>query len=171
MRTFSKTIIEDFSLNRRSGMLVVLFLWNYRIGKKILSLRRETSGVFWLPYLSCLALAKLLSLIFGCSVPFSCGIGRRVFFPHGLYGVFISGKACVGDDCTIMHQVTIGSNFSPRRAVTLAPVLGARTFVGVGAKLIGGIEIGADAKIGANAVVIESIPRGAVCRAPKADIK
>lgn len=161
---------EDMSRNRRSGMLTVVFLWNYRLGRRLLMMRRNGVGVAWLAYIPVVVVAKTLGLMLGCSVPFSCKLGRRIMFPHGLYGVFISGLAQIGDDCAVMHHVTIGANFLPGRVRMKAPIVGDGTFIGAGAKVIGGISIGERVKIGANALVVEDVAADCICLAPKAVI-
>lgn len=170
MTTLAQLIREDFSGNRSSGLLTVIFIVNYRLGRYLLIRRRNGKKLAWIPYAPALVFSRILSLVFGCSAPFSCALGRRVIFPHGLQGIFISGKAEVGDDCTIMHQVTIGSNFLPGKSDSLAPSIGRNTFIGVGAKIIGGISIGDNVKVGANALVVSSVESDSVCLAPKATI-
>jgi serine O-acetyltransferase len=85
-------------------------------------------------------------------------IGRRVFIDHGM-GIVIGETAVVGDDCTLYHGVTLGGtswNKGKRH-----PTLGRSVVVGAGAKILGPIDIGDDAKIGSNAVVVRDIPAGA----------
>lgn len=161
---------EDFRGNRGGGMLTVAFLWNYRLGRRLLMMRRKGIVTAWAAYVPAVVVAKAMGLLFGCSVPFSCELGRRIVFPHGLYGIFISGLARVGNDCAVMHQVTIGSNFLPGKADTKAPVIGDWAFIGAGAKVIGGITIGERVKIGANALVVEDVAAGSTCRTPKAEV-
>ena len=73
-------------------------------------------------------------------------------FPHGLYGIIISHNAKIGKNCTIYHQVTIGSG---------AAVIGDNVTIGAGAKIIGNVTIGDDCRIGANAVITKDVPSGA----------
>jgi serine O-acetyltransferase len=85
-------------------------------------------------------------------------LGRRVFIDHGM-GVVIGETAEIGDDCTLYHGVTLGGtswNKGKRH-----PTLGRGVVVGAGAKILGPITIGAEAKIGSNAVVVREIPPGA----------
>jgi len=82
-------------------------------------------------------------------------IGRRVFIDHGV-GVVIGETAIVGDDVVIYQQVTLGG-------VSLTkgkrhPTVGNNVVIGAGAKILGNITIGDDAKIGANSVVIKNVP-------------
>jgi len=84
-------------------------------------------------------------------------IGHRLFIDHGM-GVVIGETAEIGDDCTLYHGVTLGGtswNEGKRH-----PTLGNRVVVGAGAKGLGPIEVGDDARIGSNAVVIKSVPTG-----------
>jgi serine O-acetyltransferase len=84
-------------------------------------------------------------------------IGRRLFIDHGA-GVVIGETAEVGDDVTLYHGVTLGGtswSTGKRHPTVLSGVL-----VGAGAKILGPITIGADARIGANSVVIEDVPPG-----------
>ena len=103
----------------------------------------------------------------GADIPLSCVLPDSCLFPHGIYGCFFSTKAVIGENCTILHHVTIGSNFD-RKFVDggvdwKAPVVGGGVFIGAGAKIIGGITIGDNAKIGAGCVVWQDVPAGATC--------
>lgn len=75
--------------------------------------------------------------------------------PH-LNGIFIHQNAVIGENCTIFHQVTIGAN-EHRKEFWLAPKIGDSCYIGVGAKIIGGITIGDNVRIGANAVVTQNV--------------
>lgn len=84
-------------------------------------------------------------------------IGKKLFIDHGA-GIVIGETAIVGDECMIYHGVTLGG-------VSLAhkkrhPTLENGVMVGAGAKVLGAITIGANAKIGANSVVTKDVPAG-----------
>lgn len=85
-------------------------------------------------------------------------VGRRVFIDHGM-GVVIGETAQIGDDCTIYQGVTLGGT-SLTRGAKRHPTLERGVIVGAGAKVLGGFTIGADAKIGSNAVVTKPVPAG-----------
>ena len=85
-------------------------------------------------------------------------IGRRVFIDHGM-GVVIGETAIIGDDCTLYHGVTLGGtswNKGKRH-----PTLAQGVVIGAGAKVLGPITIGKNAKIGSNAVVVKDVPENA----------
>lgn len=85
-------------------------------------------------------------------------IGRRVFIDHGM-GVVIGETAVIGDDCTLYHGVTLGGtswNKGKRH-----PTLESGVVIGAGAKVLGPITIGKNAKIGSNAVVVKDVPENA----------
>jgi serine O-acetyltransferase len=96
---------------------------------------------------------------YGIELDYSTHIGRRVVIDHQS-GIVISGYARIGDECRIRHNVTIGirSLHDP----TGAPVLGVGVELGAGAVLLGRITIGDGATVGANAVVVDDVPPGAV---------
>lgn len=90
----------------------------------------------------------------------NCIIGRGAQFGPGLVfihstGIVINGKVRGGEQIHIEHQVTIGAQDRE------SPQLGDRVFIGAGAKIIGAVTVGSDARIGANAVVVSDIPERA----------
>ena len=85
-------------------------------------------------------------------------IGRRFFIDHGM-GVVIGETAEIGDDVTLYHGVTLGG--TSWKEGKRHPTLGNGVVVGAGAKILGPISIGENAKIGSNAVVVKDVPAGA----------
>lgn len=81
-------------------------------------------------------------------------LGRRFLIDHGM-GVVIGETAEIGDDVFIYHQVTLGgtSTVGGKRH----PSIGNNVIIGAGAKVLGAIEIGDGARIGANAVVVAPV--------------
>jgi serine O-acetyltransferase len=86
-------------------------------------------------------------------------IGPGFFIDHGM-GVVIGETAEIGSDVTLYHGVTLGGtslNKGKRH-----PTIGDRVVIGAGAKVLGAIVVGNDTRIGANAVVVKSVPANAV---------
>ncbi|MEX2247747.1 MAG: serine O-acetyltransferase [Dehalococcoidia bacterium] len=85
-------------------------------------------------------------------------IGQGLFIDHGM-GVVIGETAEIGDDCHILQGVTLGGTSLYR--TKRHPTLGNRVTVGAGAKLIGAVNIGDNARIGAGSVVVTNVPENA----------
>lgn len=86
-------------------------------------------------------------------------LGPGMFIDHGT-GVVIGETAEVGEDVTLYHGVTLGGTTLQRGK--RHPTIGDRVTIGAGAKVLGPIEIGADSRIGANAVVVRTVPAHSV---------
>ncbi len=96
--------------------------------------------------------------ITGIEIHPAARIGRRFFIDHGM-GVVIGETAEVGDDCTIYQGVTLGGTSWQKGK--RHPTLENGVVVGAGAKVLGPFVVGADARIGSNAVVTKAVPAGA----------
>ncbi len=82
-------------------------------------------------------------------------IGKRVFIDHGI-GVVIGETTIIEDDVLIYQGVTLGGvSLNPGKR---HPTIREGVVIGAGAKVLGNIEIGANAKIGANSVVVKPVP-------------
>lgn len=90
--------------------------------------------------------------------------------PHQFYGIFISQGATIGKNCTIFQQVTIGSNTLGDSKSAGAPVICDNVYIGAGAKIIGAVTIGKNARIGANCVVVNDVPENATVVCQKARV-
>ncbi len=82
-------------------------------------------------------------------------IGKGLLIDHGS-GVVIGETAEVGDNCTIYQGVTLGGTGKDKGK--RHPTLGNNVLVGSGAKVLGPFKIGDNARIAANAVVLEEVP-------------
>jgi serine O-acetyltransferase len=92
---------------------------------------------------------------YGIDLPYTTQVGRRLVIEHQGC-IVVHGHSVIGDDCIIRQSVTLGNRYLDRPFET--PKLGNRVNVGAGAQLLGGITIGDDAVIGANAVVLDDVP-------------
>ena len=100
-------------------------------------------------------LMTLIRWATGIEIHPSAAIGRGLFIDHGA-GVVIGETAVLGDDVTLFQGVTLGGTGKERGK--RHPTIGHRVVIGAGAKVLGHITIGDDAMIGANAVVVRSVP-------------
>ena len=91
----------------------------------------------------------------GTYIDFGAQIGPGLLFVHH-GGIWISGLAVLGSNCTICHGVTIGKIADgPGKG---APTLGDNVYLGPGAVVSGKIQIGNHAMIGANSLVMSDVP-------------
>lgn len=125
-------------------------LWGYRI-----------AHWFWIHHM--LLLGRVISNFVrsstGIEIHPAAVIGEGFFIDHGM-GVVIGETAEIGRNVTLYHGVTLGG-------VSLEkgkrhPTLEDGVVVGAGAKILGAITIGAGSRVGANAVVVKSVPPDSV---------
>lgn len=95
---------------------------------------------------------RFWSVVTGADIPINTQIGGGLLMPHP-NGIVIHSGVTIGPNCLLLQQVTLGSN----EAGDL-PVIGGHVDIGAGAKLIGKVNVGNHAKIGANAVVLIDVP-------------
>ncbi|EIJ4040782.1 serine O-acetyltransferase [Campylobacter jejuni] len=82
-------------------------------------------------------------------------LGRRIFIDHA-NGVVIGQTAIIEDDVLIYQGVTLGGT-SLEKGIKRHPTIKKGVIIGSGAKVLGNITIGENAKIGSNAVVVKDI--------------
>ena len=116
-----------------------------------LSHRLFTRGWFLAARL-CSHTARMLT---GVEIHPGAQLGRRLVIDHGM-GVVIGETAVVGDDVYIYHAVTLGGTSSERGK--RHPTIGNGVIIGAGAKVLGDILVADNARVGANAVVVRSVP-------------
>lgn len=107
------------------------------------------------------AVSRLTSLlnrfVFGVEVAAQTVIGPGLYFPHT--GGIVIGAATIGSRCTIYHQVTLGAkSIDMPFNRHLRPSVGDRVTIAAGAKVLGGVDVGDGATVGANAVVTHNVP-------------
>lgn len=106
----------------------------------------------------CARLISQISRFFtGIEIHPGATIGRGLFIDHGM-GVVIGETAEIGNNVTIYHGVTLGGTGKDKGK--RHPTVGNDVVIGCGAKVLGPILIGDNAKIGANAVVVKDVPVG-----------
>jgi serine O-acetyltransferase len=110
-----------------------------------------------LPFLT--ILQKMVEILTGIVIPFTAKIGKGLYIGH-FGNIILSTEAILGEYCNISQGCTIGQ--AGRGGKQLTPVIGSRVYIAPGAKIFGGITIGNDVAIGANAVVTKDLPDKAV---------
>jgi serine O-acetyltransferase len=105
-------------------------------------------------------LATAVDWVWGINVPRATRLGRRVRIWHN--GSVLLEARSIGNDVQIRHDTTFG----PRREADARtgenlPLIEDGADIGSGACVLGGVTVGAKAFVGANSVVLDSVPPGA----------
>lgn len=140
------------------GLRLWLFLLSPRIAPTLLY---RLSHFFCLCRLGVIAksLSCFNAVLFGIEIASSCQIGPGLFLPH-THGTVI-GAWTIGSNVTIFQGVTLGArslDFNPGPATR--PTIGDGVNIGAGAKVLGGIVLGDNCRVGANSVVLSDLPPG-----------
>ena len=89
-------------------------------------------------------------------------IGKNLFIDHGM-GTVIGETSIIGDNVTLYHGVTLGGispaeNSNDQRDTKRHPTIEDNVIIGCGASILGPINIGSCARVGANTVVLKDVP-------------
>lgn len=125
-------------------------LWGHRIAHWLWQHNHKLLGRF---------VSQFFRWLTGIEIHPGARIGQGLFIDHGM-GVVLGETTEIGTDVTLYHGVTLGGTSLEKGK--RHPTLGDRVVVGAGAKILGAITIGEDTRIGANAVVVKSVPANSV---------
>jgi serine O-acetyltransferase len=125
-------------------------IWGHRIAHWLWKHNHKLTGRL---------LSQMVRGLTGIEIHPGATIGQGLFIDHGM-GVVIGETAEIGEDVTLYHGVTLGGTKLEKGK--RHPTLNDRVVVGAGAKILGAITIGSDTRIGANAVVVKSVPENSV---------
>jgi serine O-acetyltransferase len=121
-------------------------LWFYRVAHFFFKRK-------W--YFIARAISQIARFFTGIEIHPGAKIGRRFFIDHGA-GVVIGETCEIGDDVTLYQGVTLGG--TGKEKGKRHPTLKDGVLVATGAKVLGSITVGENAKIGANSVVLKDVP-------------
>ncbi len=99
-------------------------------------------------------LSHITRFLTGVEIHPGARIGKGVFIDHGM-GVVIGETSEIGDRCLLYQGVTLGG--TGKESGKRHPTLAANVVVGAGAKVLGGIHIGTNTRIGAGSVVVKNV--------------
>jgi serine O-acetyltransferase len=151
LNRWTSTFKTDLPLNPSWGARTTLAVWRFgqaaetepgitgTIARKI----HTALDILW------------IQIAVGAELPRSVHAGERIRLPHAGRGIILHPATVVGSDVTIYHGVTVGV-----RGSSGAPEIADRAYLGAKATVLGDVRVGTDAKVGAHAVVIRSVPDG-----------
>ena len=113
--------------------------------------------------------SRLIRHVYGAEIHWDACLAPGVSIVHG-NGLVLSHAAEVGPGCILFQNVTLGESIDANTGMIGAPRLGANVHVGPGATLLGPITVGADSKIAASVVLMESVPASSLVMPPRAEV-
>ncbi|MCA9174674.1 MAG: serine O-acetyltransferase [Planctomycetales bacterium] len=130
----------------------------YRIAHTLWEAERRTLAMH---------LQSRISAVFAVDIHPAARIGSGILIDHGT-GVVIGETAVVEDNVSMLHEVTLGG--TGKVTGDRHPKIRHGVLIGAGAKILGNIEVGACAKIGAGSVVLKPVPAHATAAGVPAKI-
>jgi len=121
-------------------------LQSYRIAHWLWQQGRTSLALF---------LQNRISSVFAVDIHPAAKIGKGIMFDHAT-GIVIGETAVVEDNVSIMQSVTLGG--TGKEAGDRHPKVRKGVLISAGAKILGNIEIGECAKVGAGSVVLKDVP-------------
>jgi len=118
-------------------------------------------------------LSEVGRLITGIEIHPGAKIGKNLFIDHGM-GVVIGETAVVEDNVSMYHGVTLGAHAGECSTThgRRHPYICSGAILGAGAKILGCVTLGENAKVGANAVVLKDVePNATVVGVPAKEVK
>ncbi len=100
-------------------------------------------------------ISQLVRFLTGIEIHPGAQIGTGLFIDHGM-GVVVGETSIIGNNVTLFQGVTLGG--TGKETGKRHPTIGDNVVVGTGAKVLGNITIGSNSYVGANAVVLRSVP-------------
>lgn len=150
------TILKEFKTN--NSTLVKAFLSLQKIGHLVF-LKRNKLFKFAFRTVNFI----FFRLIMSGEVPYEVKIGENLRLPHGINGTVINKKTIIGNNVTIYHQVTIGSNDPKTKGKKFGvPIIEDGVIIGAGSKIIGPIIIGKNSRIAPNSLVRKTLPENSI---------
>ncbi|NHN86175.1 serine O-acetyltransferase [Acetobacter musti] len=102
-----------------------------------------------------LHLQSRASELFAVDIHPAAVLGRRILFDHGT-GIVVGETSVIEDDVSLLQGVTLGG--TGKHAGDRHPKIRRGVLIGAGAKVLGNIEVGEGAKVGAGSIVLEAVP-------------
>lgn len=151
MRDDIKMVFEQDPAARSTLEVITTYaglhsVWSHLIAHKLYNQKK---------YVAARAISQISRFFTGIEIHPGAKIGKRLFIDHGM-GVVIGETCTIGDNVTIYQGVTLGGTGKERGK--RHPDIGDNVLIAAGAKVLGNIKINSNVNIGANSVVLQSVP-------------
>lgn len=147
-------LFQDADANR--GHAKILFILSF-FRLVHLFARRKGTPIWWLGVPLMVLYRVIVEYILCVELRAGTVVGKGLKIEHG-YALVVNDRAVLGKNVHLRHCTTIGCQKLPDGSQGPSPIIGDNVEIGANAVLIGDIEIGHFAKIGAGAVVLKDVP-------------
>ena len=118
---------------------------SYYYANNLYKKRKYKRAKFWM---------LLANIIHSSDIDYRACIGGNIKFGHRGIGIVIHKNSVIGDNCHIMHNVTIGGKNG------FFPVVGNNVFIGLGSTVLGNVTLGDNSTVGAMSLVLHDVNEG-----------
>lgn len=147
-------IFQDWEVNKQTSFKSRFILSLFRIAQFLSGLPYPLKFIVYLYQI-------LSEILFSIELPFDTKVGPNLQLQHG-FGLVINHQSTIGSNCILRHSTTIGNKILTDGSISASPVIGDYVEIGCNVVIIGPIQIGSHAVIGAGSVVISNVPDHAV---------
>ena len=146
-----KMVIEQDPAARTTFEVITTYaglhaVWSHLIAHKLYNKKH---------YVLARMISQVSRFFTGIEIHPGAKIGKRLFIDHGM-GVVIGETCTIGDNVTIYQGVTLGG--TGKQKGKRHPDIGDNVLIAAGSKVLGNIQIDSNVNIGANSVVLQSVP-------------
>ncbi|MCM0219380.1 serine O-acetyltransferase [Bacteroides fragilis] len=115
---------------------------------------------FYLHHLTIIAvfIRAFIRVLFSADIPYKLKIGKGTKMPHDALGSLFHPDVIIGNNCVILHGVTIGG----RSGYKNLPIIKDNVWIGAHSIILGPITIGENSVIGAGSVVVKDVAANSV---------
>lgn len=115
---------------------------------------------FYLHHLTIVAvfIRAFIRVLFSADIPYKFKIGKGTKMPHDALGSLFHPDVIIGNNCVILHGVTIGGRSGSKKL----PIIKDNVWIGAHSIILGPITIGKNSIIGAGSVVVKDVAANSV---------
>ena len=115
---------------------------------------------FYLHHLTIVAvfIRAFIRVLFSADIPYKLKIGKGTKMPHDALGSLFLPDVIIGNNCVILHGVTIGGRSGSKKL----PIIKDNVWIGAHSIILGPITIGKNSIIGAGSVVVKDVAANSV---------
>lgn len=151
-------LFQDWQTNQQNSFKARVSLALFRWAQ---ASNRSNWRLLGVGLLARVAYQFIVEWFWGIEIPWNTRIGRNLQIKHG-QGLVVHNRTVIGENCILRHCTTLGNKYLPDGRSTSGPKIGNNVDIGANVVIIGPIEVGDYATIGAGSVVVKDIPAGAV---------